>query len=41
VASGIGAGLSRFPSCMNGAFDGRDVYKNLEVGFKEACLAII
>jgi len=23
------------------AFDGSEVYKNLEVGFKEACLAII
>jgi hypothetical protein len=26
---------------MKGALDGKEVYKNLEVGFKEACLAII
>jgi hypothetical protein len=26
---------------MKGALDGKEVYKNLEVGFKEECLAII
>jgi hypothetical protein len=41
VASGIGAGLSRFPSCINGAVDGNEVNKNFEVGLREACLAII